>query len=113
MPKHRKIDFSTQSRDLGGYVCLIGALQMWCKIIMAALLEIRELYSMKWRIAIYGPNSKNTNITGLHAARGVRGPDFVSRLYTCTQPTTKVWAPRPSNLVRSSMKKHFGKNLTY
>ena len=45
---------------------------MWCKIILAALLEIRELYSMEWRIAIYGSNSKNTDIAGLHTARGVR-----------------------------------------
>ena len=107
MPKHRKIDFSTWSIEgygndcerLGGYVCLLHALQMWCKIILAALLAIRELYSMKWRLAIYGPNSKNTNIAGLNTARG---PDFVSRLYSCPQPTAKVWAPRPSDFVRSS-----------
>ena len=116
MPKHRKIDFSTWSIDgygndlppLGGYVCLIGALQMWCKIILAALLEIRELYRMKWRIAIYGPNSKHMNIAGSHPARG---PDFVSRLYSCPQPTTKVWAPRASDLVRSSRRKLYGSFL--
>ena len=55
MRKLRKIDFSTWSIDgygndlppLGGYVCLIGALQMWCKIILAALLEIRKLYEVE------------------------------------------------------------------
>src|SRR5689334_7580677 len=88
-PQHRKLTSQPgletgmeMTSPLGGYVCLIHALQMWCKIILAALLEIRELYSMKSRIALYGPNSKNTNIAGSHTARRVR-PDFVSRLYSC------------------------------
>ena len=62
MSKHRKIDSRTEPLDgygndfppLGGYVGLIGTLQMWRIRILAALLELRELEARTGEQQFYG-----------------------------------------------------------